>query len=278
MTIGLKTLAYWMTGSVGMLSDAVESLVNLVGAIVALVMLTIAARPADDDHSYGHSKAEYFSTAAEGALILLAAASIAVAAVQRLLHPQALEQPGLGLAVSAGASLVNLAVARVLMRAGREHRSITLEADARHLMTDVWTSAGVIGAVGAVAATGWQVLDSLIALAVAANILWTGFRLVRHSVAGLMDAALPAGDQSALRGVLACYQARGIRFHAVRTRQAAARRFVSLHVLVPDEWTVRAGHDLLGHIEEDIQRVLPGASVATHLEPAGDPRSLEDED
>jgi cation diffusion facilitator family transporter len=277
-TIGLKGLAYWLTGSVGLLSDAIESFVNLVGAIVALVMLTIAARPADEDHRFGHSKAEYFSSGVEGTLILIAAASIAAAATQRLFHPQAVEQAGLGLAVSTLASAINLAVARVLLRAGTQHNSITLEADARHLMTDVWTSVGVIGAVGAVALTGWQVLDPVIALCVAANILWSGFHLVRRSAAGLMDAALPPHEQATVKAALAKHEASGVRFHAVRTRQAAARRFVSLHALVPDEWTVQRGHDLLSRIEADIREALPGTSVETHLEPLGDPSSLLDQD
>jgi cation diffusion facilitator family transporter len=277
-TIGLKGLAYGLTGSVGLLSDAIESFVNLVGAIVALVMLTIASRPADEDHRFGHSMAEYFSSGVEGTLILLAAASIAIAAAPRLFHPQAVEQAGLGLAVSTVASAINLAVARVLLKAGSQYNSITLEADARHLMTDVWTSVGVIGAVGAVALTGWQLLDPVIALCVAANILWSGFHLVRRSTAGLMDAALPPDEQAAVRGVLAKHEASGVRFHAVRTRQAAARRFVSLHALVPAEWTVQHGHDLLSRIACDIREALPGTSVETHLEPLGDPGSLVDPD
>jgi cation diffusion facilitator family transporter len=277
-TIGLKSVAYWLTGSVGLLSDAVESLVNLIGAIVALIMLTIAARPPDDDHVYGHTKAEYFSSGVEGALILIAACAIGVTAVVRLLHPEPIEQTGLGLTVSTAASLVNLAVARVLMKAGKRYDSITLEADARHLMTDVWTSAGVISAVGAVALTGWQILDPLIAMAVAANILWAGFHLVRRSVAGLMDTALPPEELARLRSVLAKYEAQGVQFHAIQTRQAAARRFVSMHVLVPDEWTVRQGHNLVGQIEDEIRRVLPRTSIVTHLEPAGDPSSLQDVD
>ncbi len=277
-TMGLKAAAYGLTGSVGLLSDALESAVNLVGASVALVMLTIAARPADEDHLFGHSKAEYFSSGVEGALILIAAVAIAATAAGRLLHPQPIEQAGLGLAVSTGASLVNLVVARILLAAGRQHDSITLEADARHLMTDVWTSVGVIGGVGAVAVTGWQILDPIIALAVAANILWSGFHLMRRSAAGLMDAALPAEEQAAIVRALARFETEGVEFHALRTRQAAARRFVTLHVLVPGGWTVRQGHRLLGRVESGIREVLPGTSVTTHLEPRGDPSSLEDED
>ncbi len=276
LTIALKAAAYWLTGSVGLLSDAIESIVNLVGAVVALAMLTIAERPPDDDHLYGHGKAEYFSSGVEGSLIFIAAAAIGVAAIARLLHPRPLEQAGLGLVVSAVASLVNFAIARVLFRVGKRHDSITLEADARHLMTDVWTSAGVIGAVGAVAVSGWQVLDPIIALVVAANILWSGFHLIRRSVAGLMDTALPAEEQALLQSALAKYEAQGVQFHAIQTRQAAARRFVSMHVMVPDEWTVRQGHHLVGQIEDEVRRALPRTSIVTHLEPARDPSSLLD--
>ena len=278
LTIGLKALAYWLTGSVGLLSDALESLVNLAGAIIALIMLTIARRPPDDDHLYGHSKAEYFSSGAEGALIFIAAVAIGATVVERLLHPRSVEQAGLGLVACAVASLLNLGVSRVLFKVAKQHDSITLEADARHLMTDVWTSAGVIAAVGAVALTGWQILDPIIALAVAVNILWSGFHLVQRSVAGLMDAAIPEEEQARLRHALAKYEAQGIQFHAIRTRQAAARRFVSMHVMVPDDWTVRRGHHLLGQIEDAVREAVPRVSIATHLEPAGDPSSLLDAD
>ncbi len=226
-TILLKTIAYLLTGSVGLLSDAVESLVNLVGAIVALIMLTIAARPADESHAHGHSKAEYFSSGIEGALILVAAASIAYAAVQRLFDPQPLEEVGIGLLVSIAASTINFFVSRTLLRAGRKYDSITLEADAKHLMTDVWTSVGVIGGVAAVAITGWLRLDPIIALLVAANIVWTAVGLLRRSVAGLMDASLPNEEQTAVIKVLDRYKAQGVEYHALRTRQAAAQRFVS---------------------------------------------------
>jgi len=275
-TISLKSLAYGLTGSVGLLSDAIESLVNLAGAIVALVMLTIAARPPDEEHLYGHSKAEYFSSGVEGALIFIAAISIGAAAAQRFTNPQPLEQAGLGLVVSTLASLINFGVARVLLKAGKQYNSITLEADARHLLTDVWTSAGVIGAVGGVVLTGWQLLDPLIALAVAANILWSGFHLVRRSVAGLMDTALPPEEHEAVKQALAKYEGQGVQFHALWTRQAASRRFISMHVLVPDDWTVRRGHHLLEQIEADICAVWPGTSVFTHLEPVDDPASWQD--
>src|SRR5690349_20276744 len=236
-TIGLKTAAFALTGSVGLLSDALESGVNLVAAVVALVALTVAARPADEQHLYGHSKAEYFSAAVEGGMILVAAAAIVVSAAGRLAHPRPLEQVGAGLAVSVVAAALNGAVAAVLLRAGRRSRSITLTADGRHLLTDVWTSAGVVVGVTAVAATGWPRLDPLVALAVGVNIVVTGARLLHRSAGGLMDTALPAADHAAIEEVLSSYRDRdGIRFHALRTREAGARRFVSLHVPVPRAW------------------------------------------
>jgi cation diffusion facilitator family transporter len=276
-TIALKTMAYLLTGSVGLLSDAVESIVNLVGAVMALSMLTVAARPADEDHSYGHSKAEYFSSGVEGTLILIAALSIAVAAVRRLFDPQPLEQVGIGLAVSAGASLVNLAVALVLLRVGRQHHSITLEANAQHLFTDVWTSVGVIVAVAAVAATGWLPLDPIVALLVAANIVWTGTRIVRRSILGLMDTALPPDELEAVKVALDSHLNDGIEYHALRTRQSGARRFVSLHVLVPGEWTVHRGHELLEDLEARIRAAVPNVTVFTHLESLDDPASWDDQ-
>jgi cation diffusion facilitator family transporter len=276
-TMGLKTLAYQLTGSVGLLSDALESLVNLAGALMALAMLTAAALPPDEDHAYGHGKAEYFSSVLEGTLILIAAATIAVSAVGRLLHPQPLQKIGAGLAVSVAASLVNLAIALVLLRAGKRERSIALDASAHHLLTDVWTSAGVVGGVGAVALTGWQPLDPAVALIVAANIVWSGYRLVRRSVAGLMDTALPAEEYASLRRVLDAHVENGIQYHALRTRESGARRFVSLHVLVPGDWTVHRGHALLERIEADIRGVIPNVTVLTHLESLDDPASWDDQ-
>jgi cation diffusion facilitator family transporter len=277
-TMALKGVAYLLTGSVGLLSDALESLVNLAGALMALAMLTVAARPPDEDHAYGHGKAEYFSAGAEGALIVIAALSIAVAAVDRLMHPRPLQQLGLGLAVSVFAGLLNLAVALVLLRASRRHRSATLQASAHHLLTDVWTTVGVLIGVGAVALTGWLTLDPLVALAVAANIVWTGGRILRDSVAGLMDAALPAGEQRLLHELLRRYAAEGVEYHALRTRRAGAQRFVSLHVLVPPTWSVQQGHDMLERIEADIRDALPPVTVLTHLEPLGDPLAMNDQD
>ena len=277
VTIALKSSAYYLTGSVGLLSDALESLVNLVGGMMALAMLTIAARPADDDHAYGHSKAEYFSSGVEGSLILAAALSIAFTALPRLLHPQALEQVGLGLAVSMVAALINLGVALLLLRVGKTHHSITLEANAHHLLTDVWTSVGVLVGVAAMAGTGWLWLDPVVALLVAVNILWTGSRIVWRSISGLMDLALPAADLATVRQVLDVYQNEEIQFHALLTRQAGARKFVSMHVLVPGAWTVQHGHELLERIERDIRAALPNSTVFTHLESLDDPASWADE-
>ncbi len=277
-TIGLKAGAYLLTGSVGLLSDALESVVNLVAAVVALVVLSVAARPPDDDHAYGHDKAEYFSSGVEGALILLAAASIAYVSFGRLFDPQPIEQAWLGLAISVAASGINLVVARVLMQAGRHYRSITLEADAHHLMTDVWTSVGVVLGVAAVALTGWQRLDPIIALIVAANIIWSGVRIIQRSALGLLDTALPADERAKVVAILAGYVEReGVTYHALRTRQAASRRFVSVHILVPGSWTVREGHTLLEQIEAEVRTALPGSTVFTHLEPLEDPESFEDQ-
>ena len=276
-TIALKTLAWRLTGSAGFLSDAAESVVNLVAALVALVTIRWATRPPDEDHMYGHEKAEYFSAGVEGALILVAAASIAWFAVGRLLHPVALTDVGVGIAVSAAASLINLAVGLTLIRAGRTHRSITLEADGKHLMTDVWTSVGVILGVAAVWATGWERLDPLIALAVAVNIVIAGATLIRRSSGGLLDRSLPPVEQQAIEAVLERARADGIQFHAVRTRQSGRRSFVSLHVLVPGAWTIQRGHDLSERLESEIREVLPHANVLTHLEPVEDPASFDDE-
>jgi cation diffusion facilitator family transporter len=276
LTILLKATAYLLTGSVGLLSDALESFVNLAGAIMALAMLTIAARPADEDHLYGHSKAEYFSSGVEGTLILLAAVSIAGAAIQRLITPRPLEQIGLGIAVSLGASLINLVVARILLIASKRDNSITLEANAQHLMTDVWTSVGVTIGVGAVILTGWDRLDPIVALIVAANIIWSGIHIVRKSVLGLMDTALPVDEQLIVQKVLDKHMQKHVQYHALRTRQSGSRRFVSLHVLVPGNWTVQRGHQLLERIEADIRQVLPSVTVFTHLESLNDPASWED--
>jgi cation diffusion facilitator family transporter len=276
-TMAMKVFAYFVTGSVGLLSDAFESVVNLAGALMALWMLTVAARGPDEEHAYGHTKAEYFSSGVEGTLILFAAISIAVAAVQRLIVPRPLEAIGIGLAVSGVASVINLVVATVLMRAGRKFHSITLEADAHHLLTDVWTSIGVIVALGAVALTDWERLDPVVGLAVSANIVMTGYRIVRVSILGLMDTALPVEEREKVRAIMERHAVDGIQYHALRTRQSGARKFISLHVLVPGSWTVHRGHELLEHIEADIRAAFPAVTVFTHLESLEDPSSWDDQ-
>lgn len=275
-TMALKTLAWRLTGSVGFLSDAAESVVNLVAAVIAMAMLRWSERPPDDAHMYGHEKAEYFSAGVEGMLVLAAAGAIVWVSVERLLHPVALEAVGVGIAVSVAASAVNLTVATLLIRVGRRHRSITLEADGRHLLTDVLTSAGVVIGVGAVAITGWKRLDPVIALAVAVSILVTGTMLIRRSTGGLMDRALPPEDQSRIAAVLARFGGGGIEFHAVRSRQFGQRAFVSLDVLVPGAWTVKQGHELVARLEQELAAALPHATVLTHLEPIEDPTSSTD--
>jgi cation diffusion facilitator family transporter len=277
VTIALKAIAYQLTGSVGLLSDALESLVNLVAGVAALIALTVAERAPDEEHGYGHTKAEYFSSGLEGMLVLVAALGIVVTAVPRLIDPQPIEQVGVGLVVSTVASLINGAVAWRLFRAAAVYRSVTLSADARHLMTDVWTSVGVLIGVALVALTGWNRLDALVALAVAANILWTGWRLIRESVLGLLDTALPADDLKVIAGVLSRYRSDyGVETHALRSRQAGTRRFMSVHVLVPGGWTVQRGHHLLEQMEADISAALPETTVFTHLESLDDPASWDD--
>ncbi|MDQ2652687.1 MAG: cation diffusion facilitator family transporter [Chloroflexota bacterium] len=277
LTICLKAVAYFVTGSVGLLSDALESIVNLVAAIAALVALTLVAKGPDEEHAYGHDKVEYFSSTLEGALVLVAAGAIVLTALPRLMDPQPIAQVGIGVGVSVVASLVNLLVARQLLRAGKEHRSFTLEADARHLITDVWTSAGVVIAVIGVTVTGWERLDPLIALVVAANIVWTGVTLLRRSFLGLLDTALPAEDLATINTILERYQELDdIHTHALRTREAGSRRFVSFHILVPGWWSVHEGHRLLEEIEEEIIEALPGVTVFTHLEALDDPASYAD--
>lgn len=275
-TILLKGWAWWLTGSVGLLSDALESFVNLAGAMMALAMLSLAAMPEDDNHQHGHGKAEYFSSAFEGFLILVAAAGIGYAAIDRLLNPRALDAVGIGLAVSVVASIINLATSRILMDVGRKYKSITLEADAHHLMTDVWTSAGVIAGVGLVWLTGWLWLDPVIALGVALNIVWTGWQLLNRSAAGLMDVSIPGEEIKAIETILDNYRQHGLEFHALRTRQAGTRAFISLHVLVPGAWSVQLGHDWSERIEADIRQAVSNSHITTHLEPIEDPVSLAD--
>jgi len=277
-TILLKGWAWWLTGSVGLLSDALESFVNLAGAMMALAMLTLAALPADENHAHGHGKAEYFSSAFEGFLILVAAVGIAYAAIDRMLNPQPLGAVGIGLAVSVAASVINLATSRILMGVGRKYKSITLEADAHHLLTDVWTSVGVIVGVGLVWATGWLWLDPVIALLVAMNIVWTGWQLLQRSAAGLMDVSIPEEELRAIEAILDSYRQQGLAFHALRTRQAGTRAFITVHLLVPGVWTIKQGHDWSERIEADIRQAVSYAHITTHLEPKEDPASLADQE
>ena len=276
VTIGLKIAAWQLTGSVGLLSDAAESVVNLVAALIALWALTIAARPPDEAHAFGYTKAEYFASGAEGFLILAAAFGIAVAAWGRWQNPKPITDAWVGIGVSAAASLVNGAVAAALWRAGNRLRSITLRADAHHLLTDVWTSAGVIVGIALVALTGWLRLDPLIAFAVAVNIVWTGWKLVRETGLGLLDQSVPEEERREITEALTPFQEEGILFHAIRTRVAGPRRFVEMHVLVPGNWTIQRGHDLCESIESGVRKALPQTTVFTHLEPREDPVSWDD--
>jgi cation diffusion facilitator family transporter len=277
LTISLKTAAYSLTGSVGLLSDALESILNLVTALMALGILQLVGRPADSTHRFGHTKAEYFSSGAEGAVIVMAAVGIIVTAVPRLLRPEPLENLSLGLALSLSASVINLIVARILIRIGVSRRSIVLEADGHHLMTDVWTSIGVLLGIVAVWVTGWNLLDPLVALGVAANIAFSGSRLVQRSFLGLMDSSLPEEDLRLIEEALQSFNGRGLHYHALRTRASGSRRFVSFHVQVPGHWSVQEGHDLLEAVEAEVVRRLPATTVDTHLEPLEDPRSWDDD-
>jgi cation diffusion facilitator family transporter len=277
ITIGLKLGAYLLTGSVGLFSDAAESVVNLVAALAVLWALIYAARPPDEEHAFGHSKAEYFSSGLESALIIIAAVWIGVTAWERLMDPRPLENVGLGLSITLVAAALNGGVALTILRAGRRLRSITLRADAHHLLTDVWTSLGVVLGVALAQLTGWLVLDPLIGLLVAANIVRIGVRLLRDTASGLLDRALPSEDQEAISRVLSRYEEGGIRFHALRTRASGQRRFISMHVLVPGRWTVQQGHDLSEKIEKDLAEALPQSTFFIHIEPSEDPASFADQ-
>jgi cation diffusion facilitator family transporter len=276
VTILLKSIAYWLTGSAGLLSDALESTVNLAAAILAVFVLTVAGRPPDQEHAYGHDKAEYFSSGVEGVLILLAALGSAIAAVRAIILPNELVQVGPALAISLVAAALNAATGTLLLRAGRRYESATLEADAHHLLSDVWTSIGVVIGVAAVAVTGWQLLDPLLALAVAAHILRSGYRLIQVSIDGLMDTALPAEEQATIKAVIARHLAPDMDFHALRTRRAGAQRFMSVHIQVPGTWTVQEGHTFMEAVELDLQSALAPLATLIHLEPAEDPCSWED--
>jgi cation diffusion facilitator family transporter len=277
-TITIKLTAYFLTNSVGLLSDGLESCVNLVAALVALIMLNYAEKPADEDHAFGHNKAEYFSSAIEGGLIVLAAFSIIWSAVPRLFDPQPLENVGIGLLVATGASLINLCAAQVLIKNGKKNHSITLEADGKHLMTDVITSAGVLIGVGLVRLTGWMPLDAIVAIGVALNIIWTGFQLMKRSALGLLDTAIPDNEQEQIDGVLDRYKKQHIDFHSMMTRQSGQRKFISFHMLVPGKWDIKHGHDLSEKVEHEIRMLFPDSltTVFTHIEPLKDPLSDAD--
>ena len=276
VTIVLKAGAWWVTSSVGLLSDAAESLVNLAAAIMMLIVLRIAARPADKNHHFGHTKAEYFSSAIEGALIFVAAIFIIYFAVQRVLSPQPLEALGLGMVISLVAALLNGAVALVLLRAGKKYNSITLRADGHHLMTDLITSVGVLVGIGLVVLTGWEILDPILAILVALNILWMGWKLLQESSEGLMDISLPKEDNDRLRAILAEHSSDEIQFHAFRTRESGRWQFMEMHMLVPGRWSVQEGHDAMEDLIDVIHQEYPDLKISGHLEPIEDPRSYDD--
>lgn len=275
-TIALKTGAWWVTGSVGLLADAAESIVNLVAAVAALVALRVAARSADDNHHFGHSKAEYFSAAIEGGMIFVAASFIIWQSIGRLLDPQPVEQAGVGLAISVIASVINGAVAWVLLRAGRRHRSITLRADGQHLLTDVWTSVGVVVGVLLVVVTGIDRLDPVVALLVGANIIWTGWKLVSESGRGLMDEALDPQANARIADALSRHRTDEVDIHGLRTRGAGHLSFAEMHVLVPGAWSVRRAHDIVEEIERALEDEFDDLTVTTHIEPREDPRAYDD--
>jgi len=277
VTILLKFYAYHVTGSMGFMSDALESFVNLFAAVFGLVMLNISQKPADEGHEYGHSKAEYFSSAMEGALILIAALSIIRSAVPRIIEPKSLENLNTGLLFSLLASVVNLVVGLTLIKTGKKKNSLLVEADGRHLMTDVWTSAGVIGGILIVKFTGWLIIDPLIAILVALNIIYTGYNLIGRSASGLMDATIPDEDLQKIKAYLDSLHEEQIEYHSLMTRTAGQRKFISLHLLVPGEWTVKQGHDWADHVEETIIGLFDEPiTVSTHIEPVGDPSSMKD--
>lgn len=276
VVITLKTIAWQMTNSVGLLSDALESLINLFAAVIALIALTIALMPPDKNHPFGHHKAEYFSSVTEGLLILFAAFSIGYAAVVRFLNPQPLESIGMGLLVSLAATLINLIVALTLLKAGKRLRSITLEADGHHLMTDVYTTGGVVLALVLIHFTGWYWLDPLIAMLVAINIIFTGMKLIKRSVAGLMDESLPAVELKKIHAILKRHQNDQVSYHALYTRRASSRDFITFHLLVPGFWNVRRGHELTKAIEHDLTNEFPRSDIFIHLEPNCDPEAFND--
>lgn len=274
-TMGLKLAAYKVTGSVGLLSDALESTVNLLAAMVAFWALSLAAQPPDSEHPFGHGKAEYFSSGLESAFILIAAIGIIYTAVGRFFNPQPLEQINVGVILAIVATAINGGVAWILLRAGKRLNSITLRADAYHLLTDVWTSVGVVLAVGLIAVTGWEWLDPVVAMGVGINIIWTGVHLLKESLSSLMDQSLPPKQLQQITALFAPHEDQGIRFHLLQTRVAGSESFISFHVLVPGDWTVRKGHDLCESLETAIANQIFGSHVTTHLEPIEDPKSWQ---
>ncbi|MFZ0472009.1 MAG: cation diffusion facilitator family transporter [Bacteroidales bacterium] len=278
LTISLKLIAYLLTNSVGILSDALESGVNLVAAVVALIMIRIAEKPPDREHEFGHNKAEYFSSAVEGGLIVLAAFSIIWSAVPRIISPQPLENVGMGLLVAVGASLINLAASNILIKNGKKYNSITLEADGKHLMTDVLTSAGVLLGIGLIKVTGWMRLDGIVAVGVAINIIWMGYTLIKRSALGLLDTAFPKDEMDSIRRVLEKYEQQNIQFHSLMTRQSGQRKFIFVHILMPGTMDIQQGHNLAEKVENDLRMLFPNTqtTVFTHLEPIEDPVSMLD--
>jgi cation diffusion facilitator family transporter len=278
LTISLKLIAYLLTNSVGILSDALESCVNLVAAVVALIMIKLAEKPPDQEHEFGHNKAEYFSSAIEGGLIVLAAFSIIWSAVPRIIHPQPLENVGVGLLVAVAASLINLAASNILVKNGKKYNSITLEADGKHLMTDVLTSGGVLLGIGLIKVTGWMRLDGIVAVGVALNIIWTGYQLLKRSALGLLDTSFPKEEMDSIRRVLEKYGQQNIQYHSLMTRQSGQRKFILVHILMPGKMNIQQGHNLAEKIENDLRELFPNTqtTVFTHLEPIEDPVSMLD--
>jgi cation diffusion facilitator family transporter len=276
ITIFLKFSAFYITGSVGLLSDALESLVNLAAAVIAFMILSVALYPPDREHPFGHSKAEYFSSVSEGMLIILAAVAIGVSAIERIINPRELEKLGAGIMISVAASAVNLITALILIKAGKKYSSITLEADGRHLLTDVWTTAGVLAGLLLVNISGYRMLDPLIAIGVALNILYTGYKLIRRSVSGLMDSSMCEEDMKRIRGILEGFTGKRIQYHSLYTRIAASKNFIFFHLLVPGSWSIKSGHEISKKIEKEIKKTLGSSEVFVHIEPLNDPESFDD--